>query len=71
MQIPTYKLETIMKAIRKEGLADNAYCFKIPSIVYVYTDTHWFAVGLYTDMTNRFEEQLYNRLDAKMHVKRL
>ena len=30
-----------------------------------YADTHWFAVGLYTDMTNRFEEQLYNRLDAK------
>lgn len=65
MQIPTYKLETIMKAIRKEGLADNAYGFKPPSIVYVYADTHWFAVGLYTDMTNRFEEQLYNRLDAK------
>ena len=30
-----------------------------------YADTHWFAVGLYTDITNRFEEQLYNRLDAK------
>ena len=30
-----------------------------------YADKHWFAVGLYTDMTNRFEEQLYNRLDAK------
>lgn len=38
MQIPTYKLETIMKAIRKEGLADNAYGFKTPSIVYVYTE---------------------------------
>lgn len=38
MQIPTYKLETIMKAIRKEGLADNAYGFKTPSIVYVYVD---------------------------------
>ena len=38
MQIPTYKLETIMKAIRKEGLGDNAYGFKTPSIVYVYVD---------------------------------
>ena len=38
MQIPTYKLETIMKEIRKEGLADNAYGFKTPSIVYVYVD---------------------------------
>lgn len=38
MQIPTYKLETIMKAIRKEGLADDAYGFKTPSIVYVYVD---------------------------------
>ena len=38
MKIPTYTLEAIMKAIRKEGLADNAYGFKTPSIVYVYTD---------------------------------
>ena len=64
MQIPTYKLETIMKAIHKEGLDDNAYGLKTPSIDR-YADTHWFAVGLYADMTNRFEEQLYNRLDAK------
>jgi hypothetical protein len=38
MNIPVYKLEKIMKAIRKEGLADNAYGFKTPSIVYVYVD---------------------------------
>ena len=38
MKIPTYTLEAIMKAIRKEGLADNAYGFKTPSIVYVYVD---------------------------------
>ena len=29
-----------------------------------YPDMHWFAVGLYTDMSNIYQDDLYTRLDV-------
>ena len=38
MKVPIYKENDILKAIQEEGLSSNAYGYKTPFCIFIYTD---------------------------------